>query len=103
MISGNARHFYFSLTTVHNDIPKLFIVKVESLPANITSKLKPLDLEIIKNFKVHCLAEVASTLLNSLRKETYINSTFLITSIFLKDLEKYQPLIFTTIFILDLM
>jgi hypothetical protein len=44
--------------TAHNTIPPLKWVNVKFFTANTTSKLKPLDAEIIKNFKVLYRTEV---------------------------------------------
>ncbi|XP_044761995.1 tigger transposable element-derived protein 6-like [Coccinella septempunctata] len=52
----------------HNPLPVLISLKVEFLPPNTTSKLQPLDLGIIKNFKVKYRTEVVNHVLRQIQE-----------------------------------
>ena len=62
--------------TVRNSYPLLSHVKIEFLSPNITSKLQPLDMGIIKDFKSLYRKEMVINLVNSINEKKF-NSTIL--------------------------
>ncbi|XP_065356173.1 tigger transposable element-derived protein 6-like [Calliphora vicina] len=54
--------------TANKNFPSLKSIKLQFLPPNATSKLQPLDLGIIKNFKQFYRKEVVNILINDLQE-----------------------------------
>ena len=54
--------------TAHKNVPSLKSIKLQFLPLNATSKLQPLDLGIIENFKQCYRKEVVKILINDLEE-----------------------------------
>lgn len=63
--------------SAHNNPSTLSNVRIEFLPINTTSKLQPLDQEIIKNFKILYRKEIVSEFLAYLDNNNFPKITML--------------------------
>ncbi|GFY16938.1 tigger transposable element-derived protein 6 [Trichonephila clavipes] len=63
--------------TMHNNAPPLSNVKLQFFPPNSTSKLHPLDMSIIHNFKTFYRCEVVKSVLDSLENQQNVTISLL--------------------------
>ncbi|GFT48366.1 tigger transposable element-derived protein 6 [Trichonephila clavipes] len=71
--------------TVHNNAPPLSNVKLQFFPPNSTSKLQPLDLGIIHNFKTFYRREVVKSVLDNLENQQNVTTIFILTALIMID------------------
>ncbi|GFS85783.1 tigger transposable element-derived protein 6 [Trichonephila clavipes] len=67
--------------SVHNNAPPLSNVKLQFFPLNSTSKLQPLDLGIIHNFKTFYRREVVKSVLNNLENQQNVTTISILTAL----------------------
>ncbi|GFW53228.1 tigger transposable element-derived protein 6 [Trichonephila clavipes] len=71
--------------TVHNNAPPLSNVKLQFFPPNSTSKLQPLDQEIIHNFKTFYRREVVKSVLDNLENQQNVTTISILTVLIMID------------------
>ncbi|GFU91541.1 tigger transposable element-derived protein 6 [Trichonephila clavipes] len=71
--------------TVHNNAPPLSNVKLQFFPPNSTSKLQPLDLGIIHNFKTFYRREVVKSVLDNLENQQNVTTISILTALIMID------------------
>ncbi|GFX61294.1 tigger transposable element-derived protein 6 [Trichonephila clavipes] len=71
--------------TVHNNAPTLSNVKLQFFPPNSTSKLQPLDQDIIHNFKTFYRHEVVKSVLDNLENQQHVTTISILTALIMID------------------
>ncbi|GFX83763.1 tigger transposable element-derived protein 6 [Trichonephila clavipes] len=86
-MKSEKRHILLILDNciVHNNAPPLSNVKLQFFPPNSISKLQPLDLGIIHNFKSFYRREVVKSVLDNLENQQNVTTISILTTLIMID------------------